>query len=749
MNQLKRIGSICGIVLLLLSLMGVLSGCSKKEAYITDLAQLNDGNYTITLDAGSTAALDAKKAFPNAAFTYSPNAPDAYLAVSKGTADAFVYGKLYMQYAIASESFDNLTILDGVLNTADIAAGINPKRRDLVEGVNDFVRQIKADGTFDDMYNRWVIQAEETMPVIPKAENPDQTIRFGTSGMVVPMNYYGEDNELTGFDIEFMRRLALYLNADFTMEVMGFDPLVTSLQTDRLDIVVTDLNITEERREVIAFSDPYILSETAVVVRRAPADSKAITKLEDLKGKRIGCMQGSAYINDVKTQFEGCTVFEYAAFGDLIAALKSGRLDAYITDEPMAFFQLKETEGLTCIKEPITRDQYGFMLNRNDTELCNAMNEVIHDLKEQGVLAQLKEKWLTPDEKPEFDNAQDWAMPNGTLRVSLALDSMPFAYLQDEEIVGYDVELMYLIAQKLGYGIELVSYDFSALIGGISSGREDVAIGCITNTPERAESVLFTDATYDSGTVAVVLGGASSEKTFLENLRESFDRTFIREDRWKLVVQGLLVTLELSVLTLIFGSLAGFGFSFLLRSSCIPLRKAASAISQMFDGLPLLIVLMVFYYIVFAKTTLSAAAIGVIGLSMDFANAVAGILNTGVEGVDKGQIEAAESMGYPKWKIFTKITFPQAANQMFSQYIGSVIGMIKGTSIIGYITVTDLTKAGDIIRSLTYEAFFPLISIAAIYFLLAQGIIVILEAVAKNINPKHRKRQIKGVKIHD
>lgn len=750
MNITKRIVSLWLIGLLLFLMTGMFAGCSKKtEEYITNSAQLNDSKYTITLDAGSSAALDAKKAFPNATFSYSPTAPDAYLAVSQGTADAFVYGKLYMQYAIASESFDNLTILDDVLSTADIAAGINPKRTDLVEGVNAFIQQIQSDGTFDDMYNRWVIKADDTMPEVPKAENPDKTIRFGTSGLVVPMNYYGDNNELTGFDIEFMRRLALFLNADFTIDVMGFDPLVTSLQTDRLDIVVADLNVTEERKESIAFSDPYIISETGVVVRKASVNADAITEIEQLNGKTIGCLAGSAYIDKVKNTFTDCTVVEYNSYSELIAAVKSERVDAYITDEPMAYFHLRETDGITVLDEMITTDRYGFILNLNNTELCNDINAVIKELKEQGVLDELKEKWITSQNDPVFDTSQPWNKPNGTLKVCLSLDAIPFTYLQDEKIVGYDVELMYKIAEKLGYGIEITSYDFTAIIGGISSGREDIAIGCITYTPERAENVLFTESTYDSGTVAVVLDNTTSSEGFLNRLRDSFERTFIRENRWKLVQNGLFVTLKLSVFTLIFGTLAGFGFSFLLRSKNKVVRSVSGAVSTVIDGLPLLIILMVFYYIVFAKTTMSAVTIGVVGLSLDFANAVAGILNTGVEGVDKGQIEAAASMGYPKRKIFTKIILPQAINHMFSQYTGSVIGMIKGTSIIGYITVVDLTKAGDIIRSLTYEAFFPLISIAAIYFILVQIIVTVLKMLAKRINPKHRKRQVKGVKIHD
>jgi polar amino acid transport system substrate-binding protein len=158
---------------------------------------------------------------------------------------------------------------------------------------------------------------------------------------------------------------------------------------------------------------------------------------------------------------------------------------------------------------------------------------------------------------------------------------------------------------------------------------------------------------------------------------------------------------------------------------------------------------MVLYYIVFKSVDISAVWVGIIGLTLDFANTTAGLLNTGVLAVDKGQLEAAESMGYTKWQAFCKITMPQAANQMFKQYQGAIVGLIKGTAIVGYITVEDLTKAGDIIRSRTYEAFFPLIATAVIYFFIAYAFVFILKKIGVRLDPKCRKRRIKGVNIND
>ena len=115
--------------------------------------------------------------------------------------------------------------------------------------------------------------------------------------------------------------------------------------------------------------------------------------------------------------------------------------------------------------------------------------------------------------------------------------------------------------------------------------------------------------------------------------------------------------------------------------------------------------------------------------------------------MDKGQIEAASAIGFSKFKVFSKIAFPQAARNALPVYKGEFISLVKSTSIVGYIAIQDLTKASDIIRSRTYEAFFPLIATAVIYFLVTYIFILILNAIEKKIDPKRRKRTLKGVEL--
>ncbi len=172
------------------------------------------------------------------------------------------------------------------------------------------------------MEKRWIDQGSEIMPDIPKADNPTTTLHFGTSGLIRPMNYFGENNTLTGFDVELLKRLALYLNADYTIEAMGFDALTASLQSGRLDIVASQFNVTEERREVLLLSEPYVTSETKIMVRKDRlAESKYLRSLDDLNGKRLGTVTASLYIPVLEDRYPDSELIQFSSYSDVVQAI--------------------------------------------------------------------------------------------------------------------------------------------------------------------------------------------------------------------------------------------------------------------------------------------------------------------------------------------------------------------------------------------------------------------------------------------
>ena len=141
----------------------------------------------------------------------------------------------------------------------------------------------------------------------------------------------------------------------------------------------------------------------------------------------------------------------------------------------------------------------------------------------------------------------------------------------------------------------------------------------------------------------------------------------------------------------------------------------------------------------------------VIAFSLIFGASVHLMLKAGVEAVDTGQAEAAYALGYMDPWVFLRVVLPQALPHILPRYAGEVTMLIKSTAVVGYIAVEDLTKMGDIIRSRTYEAFFPLIAVAVIYFILSGILGFGLRRISRLLDPRQRRYGVllKGVKTRD
>ena len=165
----------------------------------------------------------------------------------------------------------------------------------------------------------------------------------------------------------------------------------------------------------------------------------------------------------------------------------------------------------------------------------------------------------------------------------------------------------------------------------------------------------------------------------------------------------------------------------------------------------MVVLLMILYYVIFGKSDISGLWVSVIGFTLIFGSGMYNMLRSGVAAVGKGQIEAAYALGYSDRKAFLRVILPQAALHFMPAYKGETVSLIKGTAVVGYIAVRDLTKMADIVRSRTYEAFFPLIAVTVIYFLISGLFKLVINAFIRHINPKKRTPEqiLKGVKTDD
>ncbi|MEI6422741.1 MAG: ABC transporter substrate-binding protein/permease [Lentisphaerota bacterium] len=330
----------------------------------------------------------------------------------------------------------------------------------------------------------------------------------------------------------------------------------------------------------------------------------------------------------------------------------------------------------------------------------------------------------------------------------------PFTIIKDNNPIGFDIELSKRFAAHLGKELILANMEFGNLIAAVSTNKIDMIASSLVITEERKKQIIFSDTYYEMGTSVFALnkniaanGSATVRKDnfpFFTKIVRSFESNIILEKRYLLILSGLKTTVIISVLATILGTLLGGLVCYMRMSHKLVLNLPAKMYISIMRGTPVLVFLMLIFYVVFASVNIDPVIVSVIAFGMNFAAYVAEIYRTGIEGVDKGQTEAGIAMGFTKVKTLFFIVLPQTVRRILPIYKGEFISMVKATSIVGYIAVQDLTKASDIIRSRTFDAFFPLLMVATLYFLITWFLMQSMDYLELIIDPKFKKRKVHG-----
>ena len=228
-----------------------------------------------------------------------------------------------------------------------------------------------------------------------------------------------------------------------------------------------------------------------------------INTKEDLISKNIGVYTGSEYDTIAKNNITNVNVLYYNSYSDQISALKSGKIDGFLTDEPLAKEIIKENGNLKILDKKLTDDSYAFAINPLKQDLQNEINIVLNKMKQNGKLQELEEKWMGNDESKKELDVYNYNDSKGTIRFATVSGSAPFAYMKNNKIVGYDIDVINYICKELGYSLEVIEMSFDGIIPALKSGKVDVAGCSIIVTEERKKSVLFSEPDYTGGIVVV------------------------------------------------------------------------------------------------------------------------------------------------------------------------------------------------------------------------------------------------------
>ncbi|MDR1089419.1 MAG: ABC transporter substrate-binding protein/permease [Coriobacteriales bacterium] len=500
-----------------------------------------------------------------------------------------------------------------------------------------------------------------------------------------------------------------------------------------------------------AIRTPALISALVLVLSLATLSLNACTaeqsqtrvqSLDDMATARIGIFEGSIYDQVVSELYPDATKLYYKTAVDILTALQSGQVDCMLVNKVSADRVMREVSGIRYLDEYLGYEDLAPVVSPDKAYLRDELNTVIAEMENDGTLADLQQKWLYGPVEEAVMGEYELSGEKGTLSLATGSDNTPFALVgENGEIVGYDIEFMMLFAERQGYALETTDMNFAGMLAAISVGKYDVAATGITITPERAEVVLFSNPTARVPMVCLVHEGAPEVSSGpLDVLGRGIQSTFIDEGRYRLLLSGLGITLGITALSAVLGTALGALFFCMKRSKLRGLRVLTSIVDRLTNGLPTVVILLVLAYVVFSAVPIAGFWVACIGFSLIFASGFSETMLVGTNSVSRAQTEAALALGFSRGEVFRLVVLPQAMSTIVPLYSGQLAELVKGTAIVGFIAVDDLTRASDLIRSVTFDALFPLMASAVVYFLVIWLLVAGLRGIQRQMESGRTRR---------
>ncbi|QMV42401.1 ABC transporter substrate-binding protein/permease [Cohnella cholangitidis] len=428
------------------------------------------------------------------------------------------------------------------------------------------------------------------------------------------------NGEIVGMDIDIAKTIANELGYELEIAGMDFSGLIAALQTGRVDFVMSGMSVTEERKKSVEFSDGYYTARNTIVSRK----TQAYETVEQLSGKLVGTQLGSTQDQYAAT-IEGAKLKQLNKIADLIQELNSGRIDAAIVEDAVAIEMVRANPDLTMNFVPASEEDNGYAIAfPKQTELVDDFNRVLAQMKDNGELQKIIDKW--------FEDKED--------------------------------------ATAKGAGF--LNIDFRVLNGYVPY-----------------------------------------------------------------ILKGIYVTLLFTLVSALLGLIWGTILSLFKISGIRPLQWFATAYTSVFRGTPLLVQLTIIYYATPQLFNFDIPALLAAGLAFGLNSAayLSETIRGGIMAVDKGQREAAIALGVPYRKMMVRIIFPQALRHILPALVNEFVALLKESSLVSVIGVTELMRRADVVRASTFRAFEALLLVAAIYYVL----VLVLTSLARMLERRLRR----------
>jgi polar amino acid transport system substrate-binding protein len=226
-----------------------------------------------------------------------------------------------------------------------------------------------------------------------------QTLKVGMSGNQPPMNMTTREGGLMGFDVDLAQALALAMNVKLEIKTVPFGELITALEQDKIDMIISNLSITPERTEVMSFVGPYMMSGMSLLTKDSALGNITSAAEFNKESLKLLALSNSTHANFVRAVAPDATLIEFENYDEGVALLIDGKADAMLADMTQCILAVMRNQkaGLTTLEKPLTIEPVGIAVSKNDPQFFNLVDNYLRAYEKTGVLNQLRKKWFKDD----------------------------------------------------------------------------------------------------------------------------------------------------------------------------------------------------------------------------------------------------------------------------------------------------------------------------------------------------------------
>ncbi|HDG9425338.1 TPA: ABC transporter permease subunit [Staphylococcus aureus] len=440
-------------------------------------------------------------------------------------------------------------------------------------------------------------------------------LRVGLSADYAPMEFEHTVNgktEYAGVDIDLAKKIAKDNNLKLKIVNMSFDSLLGALKTGKIDIIISGMTSTPERKKQVDFSDSYMMTKNIMLVKKDKVND--YKDIKDFNNKKVGAQKGTEQEKIAQTEIENASITSLSRLPDVILALKSGKVEGVVVEKPVAEAYLKQNPklGISNVKFNEEEKDTVIAVPKDSPKLLSQINKTIKEVKDKGLI----DKYMT--------NA--------------------------------------------------------------ANAMND-----------------------DSG--------------FISKYGSFF-------------LKGIKITILISLIGVALGSILGAFVALMKLSKIKIISWIASIYIEILRGTPMLVQVFIVFFGITAALGLDISALvcGTIALVINSSAYIAEIIRAGINAVDKGQMEAARSLGLNYRQTMKSVIMPQAIKNILPALGNEFVTLIKESSIVSTIGVGEIMFNAQVVQGISFDPFTPLLVVAALYFVLTFVLTRIMNMIEGRLN---------------